>query len=115
MKRIYSSIVTKMVVDFAKGHSTEISSYLETLPKGGFDLIGKERRLHIDTEGYDCHQCDLDGDNCPHKGQEKLFIFLDHRISGDVWARDFFCIGIEDLRDLLQGTSESEEEPSNED
>ena len=76
MKRKYSKLVTDMTVDFVKEHCTEIINYLDTLPKGGLDMIGKERRLHIDTEGYDCHQCNLYGADCLHKGQEKIFVFF---------------------------------------
>lgn len=115
MKRKYSKLVTDMTVDFVKEHCTEIINYLDTLPKGGLDMIGKERRLHIDTEGYDCRQCNLNGDGCLHKGQEKIFVFFDHRLSMNMWARDAFCIGIEDLRDLTQGVSEFAEEPADED
>lgn len=115
MKRKYSSLVTKMVVDFIKDHVTEISNYLDSLPKGGLDMIGKERRLHIDTEGYDCHQCNLNGDNCLCKGQEEIFVFFDHRLSMNIRVRDVFCIGVEDLRDLIQSVSEFEEASSDED
>ena len=112
----YSKFVTEMAVDIIKGHSTKINNYLDSLPKGGLDMIGKGRRLHIDTEGYDCHQCNLNGDDCICKGQENIFVFFDHRMSGNISVRDVFCIGIEDLRDLIQSVvSEFEKDLSNED
>lgn len=110
-----TSLLPGALFDFVVDHSFEIGDFLNSLPKKGLTIIGKGKILHIDTEEYDCQQCNYKEDECHYIGKEKVSIQFDRCLVGDMWLRDYLCVGVEELKGIIQSASIAEEESSDED